>query len=287
MYSKLSMLLAAAVFLAFSSIDTADLLAKRVALRAAAVESNAADPAPLEEAPIAAATDAELAGPERAAAATTLRVDAALSRIGRMVEVQSHPEALKYAFRAYYNFRGTHPDRVRKPYLYYVDFGLDSRTPRGYVFDMDALSIVEGPFHVAHGRGSVVADSPVPARFLNAKGSNATSLGLYVAQETYSFSGRSAGRSYRSIGLRLGGVSGQFNSAARDRGIVVHGAPYVTASNAGRSEGCPAMEPELAERLIPRIANGGLVFHFSPHDRRWLTEDPWAGQPVPALAGSP
>ena len=98
---------------------------------------------------------------------------------------------------------------------------------------------------------------------------------MYVAQETYAFSGKSGGKSYRSVGLRLAGVSGKYNSRARARGVVVHGAPYVTASRAGRSEGCPAMEQRRAARLIPQIANGGLVFLFSPRDSEWLGSDPW------------
>lgn len=43
------------------------------------------------------------------------------------------------------------------------------------------------------------------------------------------------GKAYRSVGLRMDGVSGAFNSAARKRRVVVHGAPYVSASKAGRS----------------------------------------------------
>jgi hypothetical protein len=203
-------------------------------------------------------------------------VEGALGALGASVATQSDPDALRMAFRAYFGYRAANPAKVRKPYLYYVDFGLDSSTPRGYVFDMEALTVVEGPFTVAHGRGSVDPGSGIPTRFSNVRGSNATSLGLYLAQETYSFRGRSGGRAYTSIGLRLAGVSGRFNSAARTRGIVVHGAPYVTATRAGRSEGCPAMEQARAQRLIPRIANGGMVFHFSPLDRAWIGEDPWA-----------
>jgi hypothetical protein len=285
MISKFLMLAAASFFLAFSGLSIADLEGARSAARAAPVDLDVADPAatidPSAAAPGSLGQDAIV---PPAADFTTLRVDAAMSRLGRAVARQSHPAALEYAFRAYFNYRAAHPEEVRKPYLYFVDFGLDSRTPRGYVFDMEALAIVEGPFAVAHGRGSVAGGAPVPTRFLNTKGSNATSLGLYVAEETYAFSGRSGGRAYRSIGLRLRGVSGNFNSAARERGIVVHGAPYVTATSAGRSEGCPAMEPRLAQKLIPRIAEGGLVFHFSPHDVRWMRGDPWAGLPVPSLA---
>jgi len=58
--------------------------------------------------------------------------------------------------------------------------------------------------------------------------------------------------------------------------VVVHGAPYVTREGAGRSEGCPAVSPARARTLIPRIRNGGLVFLYSPHDRAWKSEDPWA-----------
>jgi hypothetical protein len=112
---------------------------------------------------------------------------------------------------------------------------------------MESLSIVDGPFTVAHGRGSVGDDSGVPTWFSNRNGSNATSLGLYLTQETYAFRGTSNGSPYSSIGLRVTGVSGRFNSATRSRGIVVHGAPYVTPEKAGRSEGCPAMEPDRAE----------------------------------------
>ena len=204
------------------------------------------------------------------------RVESALAALAGRVRTLSHPEALRRAFQAYYGYAAAHPEQVRKPYLYFVDYGLDSRTPRGYVFDMRALTVVDGPFTVAHGRGSSAARAGVPMRFSNRNGSAATSLGLFLAQETYAFSGTAGGQRYRSLGLRLRGLSGRFNSAARTRGVVVHGAPYVTRLLAGRSEGCPAMEQSRAQRLLPRLANGGLVFLFSPHDESWLRDDPWS-----------
>ena len=228
-----------------------------------------------------------LPAPELTAAPVVVaREAAALAVLERQVTYRSHPESLRLAFQAYWNFREAHPEQVKKPYLYFVDYGLDSRQPRGYVFDMDRLELVEGPFTVAHGRGSAKARDGIPTRFTNIQNSATTSLGLYVAEETYAFSGTSSGRRYRSIGLRLRGVSGRFNSAARRRGIVVHGAPYVTPTKAGRSEGCPAMEPARAERLIPLIANGGVVFHFSPRDARWMREDPWISRPGERVAGA-
>jgi hypothetical protein len=214
------------------------------------------------------------AAPAPVAARAESRSEKALRTLRRRVDRQSHPNALRYAVEAYFNYKSAHPERVKKPYLYYVDYGLSSSTPRGYVFDMETLKVVEGPFTVAHGRGS--GSGAIPTRFSNRNGSNSTSLGLFLTQETYAFSGSSNGRFYRSIGLRLKGLSGAFNSAALSRGVVAHGAPYVTRSRAGRSEGCPAMEPARARRLLPKISGGAMVFLFSPRDTRWLSRDPWA-----------
>ncbi len=198
----------------------------------------------------------------------------ALDALRPDVATLSHPRALEDAFRSYFAYRAAHADAPGKPLLYFVDYGLSSTTPRGYVFDMEKLAVVDGPFMVAHGRGSRAGGDGVPTYFSNTFGSATTSLGLFVAQELYSFVGHASGRRYSSIGLRLQGVSGRFNDKARSRGVVAHGAPYVTASRAGRSEGCPAVDPERAERLLPKLANGALVFLFAP-DERWMANDPW------------
>ncbi|HEV2130040.1 MAG TPA: murein L,D-transpeptidase catalytic domain family protein [Longimicrobiaceae bacterium] len=223
--------------------------------------------------PSAAESVHELADTRGSAAA---RTRAALSTLAKHVSRQSHPDALRRAFDAYYTFKAAHPEQVRKPYLYFVDYGLDSRTRRGYIFDMESLRVIDGPFTVAHGRGSAPGAQGVPTRFSNKKDSAMSSLGLYLAQELYAFSGKSGGRRYHSTGLRLRGLSGRFNSAARARGVVVHGAPYVTPARAGRSEGCPAMEESRARKLLPRISNGGLVYLFSPRDQAWIRDDPWS-----------
>jgi hypothetical protein len=204
------------------------------------------------------------------------QVDGALDALEGVVVRQSADGALRSAFQAYFNFQAAHPEKVKNPYLYYVDYGLDNRTPRGYVFNMETQTLVDGPFVVAHGRGSSRTKNAVPTRFSNREGSATTSLGLFVTQEQYGFSGHTAGKLYHSVGLRLEGVSGKFNDAARERRVVVHGAPYVTPNGAGRSEGCPAMEQSRAKKLSPLIANGGLVFLYSPADENWTTSDPWA-----------
>lgn len=198
----------------------------------------------------------------------------AVAALTPAVRTMSHPKALETAFRGYFAFKAEHPDKLTKPYLYFVDYGLPSTKPRGYVFDMQTLQVVEGPFTVAHGRGSYTDQKGRPTRFSNQPGSAATSLGLYLAQELYEFNGKSGGRRYRSIGLRLSGVSGDYNDNARVRGVVAHGAPYVVATKAGRSEGCPAMEQARARRLLPKLADGGMVFLFAPV-KGWMADDPW------------
>jgi hypothetical protein len=198
----------------------------------------------------------------------------ALGAFQNAVRPLSHSRALTDAFKSYFAFKSAHPDQVRKPLLYFVDYGLPSTTPRGYVFDMESLKIVDGPFMVAHGRGSSPNKYGIPTRFSNAFGSNATSLGLYLAQETYGFRGKAGGKSYGSIGLKLQGVSEGYNDNARARKVVAHGAPYVTSVKAGRSEGCPAIEPSRAKKLLPALANGAMVFLFAPNEQ-WMERDPW------------
>jgi hypothetical protein len=223
---------------------------------------------------LVAAPRKSVSGGKVSAAALSAKIDSAVQVIGSEVHPLSHPKALETAFRSYFAFLSQHPDEVKKPFLYFVDYGLPSTEPRGYVFDMSTLHVVEGPFTVAHGRGSSTTQYGVPKRFSNAPGSAATSLGLYLAEDTYSFHGHTGGRGYSSIGLRLKGVSEGFNDNAFARGVVAHGAPYVTADKAGRSEGCPAMEPQRAQRVLPELADGGMVFLFGLDDQ-WMAGDPW------------
>ncbi len=226
--------------------------------------------------PAAPATDSVSAARKTPATASRLAAatKAAVETLSSAVRQLSRPQALENAFHSYFAYKATHPNEVKKPYLYFVDYGLPSTTPRGYVFDMDRLAVVEGPFTVAHGRGSSTSRYGVPTRFSNSSGAATTSLGLYVAKALYAFRGHSGGQGYSSIGMRLMGVSSGFNDNAFARGVVAHGAPYVTATKAGRSEGCPAMEPARAQRLLPKLADGGLVFLFAP-DQNWLSRDPW------------
>ncbi|HNC38474.1 MAG TPA: murein L,D-transpeptidase catalytic domain family protein, partial [Chitinophagaceae bacterium] len=70
--------------------------------------------------------------------------------------------------------------------------------------------------------------------------------------------------------LKLEGVESGINDNAFERGIVVHGAPYVSQDlvNAqgyiGRSQGCPAVPVQYAESIINTIKNGSCLFIFHP-----------------------
>ena len=231
---------------------------------------------------VAAAAPAESASIEAGTAVNALTKDA-VSALSDKVRKLSSSQALEDAFHAYFAFKSEHPDEVKKPLLYFVDYGLSSTEKRGYVFNMDDLSIVDGPFTVAHGRSSSASRFGVPTKFSNSFGSNATSLGLYVTKSLYTFHGHSAGHPYSSVGVRLDGVSTGFNDNAYARKVVAHGAPYVTPTRAGRSEGCPAMEPSRAQRLLPELANGAMVFLFAPNSK-WLAGDPWIGADGRTLA---
>ena len=225
----------------------------------------------------------EFVSPKSAMASTTSEAKpfaiaevthAAVEAFTGVVGPLSRPVALESAFKSYFAYRAAHPEKVQKPYLYFVDYGLASTEKRGYVFDMSTLKVVDGPFMVAHGRGSSTSQYGVPTFFSNASNSYATSLGLYVAQSTYDFHGHMGRSGYSSVGLRLEGVSSGFNDNAQARRVVAHGAPYVTSTKAGRSLGCPAMEPSRAQRLLPKLADGGMVFLFAPNTV-WLSKDPW------------
>ena len=49
---------------------------------------------------------------------------AALRAFAAAVRPLSHPKALETAFRSYFAYMAAHPDQVKKPVLYFVDYGL-------------------------------------------------------------------------------------------------------------------------------------------------------------------
>jgi hypothetical protein len=176
-----------------------------------------------------------------------------------------------------------HPEFGVDPHrLGVIDYSRPSTEPRLWVFDLARQKLLFEEW-VAHGRNS---GENLTTRFSNREGSYMTSLGGFAAQETYM-----GGNGYS---LRLRGLEPGFNDAARERAIVMHGAPYVNPAAArlqgrlGRSLGCPAVRPAVARQLIDSIREGTFVFAYYP-DQDWLKRSSLlsgdCGGAAPAVAG--
>lgn len=144
-----------------------------------------------------------------------------------------------------------------------IDYSKASTEPRMWVLDLEARALLYEEL-VAHGQGS---GGNFATKFSNNPDSHQTSIGLFVTEGTY------VGRNGYS--LRLEGLDRGFNDRARERAIVMHGAPYVSAEvskdlgRLGRSHGCPAVREPIARQLIDRVKGGSLVFAYYP-DTAWL-----------------
>lgn len=144
-----------------------------------------------------------------------------------------------------------------------IDYSLPSTQPRLFVFDLATKRLLFREL-VAHGRNS--GDNQT-SYFSNDPGSLATSLGLFVTEDTYIGS--------NGYSLRLRGLEAGFNDMAWDRAIVMHGAAYVSKAaihalgRLGRSWGCPAVRKEIAQKIINTIRGGSAVFAYYPQ-KDWL-----------------
>jgi hypothetical protein len=157
---------------------------------------------------------------------------------------------------------GTVPD---VDLLTVIDYSKASTEPRLWVLDIESGSVLFEEL-VAHGRGS---GDNYATRFSNEQDSHQTSLGLFRTADVYVGS--------NGYSLRLDGLESGVNDRARDRAIVMHGAPYVSETTAralgrlGRSWGCPALPLSVARTIIDTIKGGSLVFAYYP-DQEWLKE---------------
>ncbi|MCD9006256.1 murein L,D-transpeptidase catalytic domain family protein [Luteimonas sp. XNQY3] len=154
---------------------------------------------------------------------------------------------------------------ARPATLSVIDYSLPSTQPRLWVFDLARNTLLFEEW-VAHGRNT---GENLATRFSNREGSFMSSLGVFLTQETY--------HGQNGYSLRLQGLEPGFNDRARERAIVIHGAPYVNPLAAtgqgrlGRSLGCPAVRPAIARQLIDTIRDGSLVFAYYP-DADWLRQ---------------
>jgi hypothetical protein len=147
-----------------------------------------------------------------------------------------------------------------KGILTIVDFTKSSNEKRLWVLDLENKQVLHNTY-VAHGRnsGEVKAES-----FSNEHKSFMSSVGFYVTEDIY------YGKHGKS--LRLDGMDEAYNSSARDRSIVMHGAEYATEAfmqqygRLGRSLGCPAVPLGEHESIIDSVkGKTALYLHSADH----------------------
>ena len=151
-----------------------------------------------------------------------------------------------------------------------IDYSRPSTEKRLWVFDLRSRELVYEEL-VAHGQGSggIIATSfrTRPTRIARASG---------CSSPVTPTSARTATRSASTASI-VG-----FNDRARDRAIVMHGAPYVSeafarAAGPARPQlGMPRGGEDVARELIDRVKGGGLVFAYYP-DSDWLAASKYLG----------
>lgn len=156
-------------------------------------------------------------------------------------------------------------ENKEKDMLVFIDFTKPSSEQRLWVIDMKGRQVLYKT-HVAHG----VRSGDLYARdFSNVNGSHKSSLGFFLTAETY------VGRA--GFSLKIDGLEKGINDNARMRGVVIHGADYVSEERAartgklGRSQGCPALPKTLNKPIIETIKGGAVVFIYA-EDNKYLAE---------------
>lgn len=147
---------------------------------------------------------------------------------------------------------------IKANILSIVDFSQPSVNKRLYVIDLDNYLMLYNTW-VAHGAKSGKGEASL---FSNKPSSHKSSLGFYVTGETYKGS--------NGYSLKLRGMEKGINDFALRRGIVMHGAEYVSEEYIesqgyiGRSFGCPAVATEISHDLIDMVKEGTCLFIYHP-----------------------
>jgi hypothetical protein len=139
-----------------------------------------------------------------------------------------------------------------------VDFSKPSNVPRLFIIDLCKKELIHKSL-CAHG---VNSGRLYPKHFSNENNSHKSSLGFYVTTSTYS--------GKFDLALRLRGME-YSNSHASSRGVVMHGADYVSyeflernGCQLGRSYGCPALPHEGFDEVVDMIKEGSCLYIYYP-----------------------
>lgn len=162
-------------------------------------------------------------------------------------------QAFEQAYEGYSKIKGR-----KKDILTVVDFSKPSTKERLYVLDMNRKKLLFVS-HVSHGKKS---GENYATSFSNVNGSNKSSLGFYLTDNTYT--------GKNGYSLLLDGLEKGINDKARERAIVIHGADYSdpakigsSGGRLGRSLGCPALPPKLSRPIINTIKDGSVLFIYA------------------------
>jgi hypothetical protein len=163
----------------------------------------------------------------------------------------------KKAFIGYLNLKASNLISG-KQLLTIVDFNKSSTQKRLWIIDLAQQKLLFNTL-VAHGQGS---GGDMPDQFSNQPNSHQSSLGFYVTSEIY--------RGKHGLSMKLDGMDKGFNTNAKERAIVIHGAEYVSQQfvnqrgRLGRSHGCPALPVELTGEIIDNIKGKTTLFIAGP-----------------------
>ncbi len=201
-------------------------------------------------------------------------------------------EALRRAFEVFYENYGQtvaakavdQPVHVRfrnDRYLGIADYTQPSTNKRFYLVDLKT-GIVE-THYVSHGMESGKKWAQV---FSNKHDSNQTSLGIFITGGIYQ------SRAFKGLAMKLFGLDGT-NNNAYSRYIVVHQADYASPNwikkleakfeetkdpkytpRLGRSQGCFAFDPAVAQTIIQKLSGGALIYSYVKGAERKILESP-------------
>lgn len=159
------------------------------------------------------------------------------------------PDALLAAALEY--FDANHKRIRNRNYLSVLDFSRHSSGKRFFIIDMRSGEVLG--IRVAHGSGSDPENTGFATLFSNVPESKKSSLGFYLANESYF--------GMWGLSVRLDGLS-PTNSKARARNIVLHGyAPVLEADiQPGASWGCLAVSLSVIEDVAAKLHGGSLIY---------------------------
>jgi hypothetical protein len=185
---------------------------------------------------------------------------ASIYKQAKLAESGLDQNLFRKALVGYYNLKKTQSLSTEKALLTIIDFSKKSSQKRLWIINLKQSKLLFNTL-VAHGQGSGL---DLATSFSNKANSHQSSLGFYLTSETY------FGK--HGLSMRLEGMDKGFNSNARERAVVVHGASYVSqdfvnkTGRLGRSFGCPALPQDLSKTIIDTIKGQTCLFISGPAD---------------------